>query len=80
MLMSARYYSIVHAYESIFEIHLQFVMILLAHNFSMVTREIDSLWKTFNFFTRTVRPIMHFASLSSLKSGLISSCILAHCL
>ena len=28
MLMSARYYSIAHAYESIFEIHLQFVLIL----------------------------------------------------
>ena len=28
MLMSARYYSIAHAYKSIFEIHLQFVLIL----------------------------------------------------
>ena len=28
MLMSARYYSIAHAYESIFEIYLQFVLIL----------------------------------------------------
>ena len=27
MLMSARYYSIAHAYESIFEIHLQFILI-----------------------------------------------------
>ena len=28
MQMSARYYSVTHAYESIFEIHLQFVLIL----------------------------------------------------
>ena len=28
MLMSAPYYSIAHAYESIFEIYLQFVLIL----------------------------------------------------
>ena len=28
MLMSACYYSFAHAYESIFEIHLQFVLIL----------------------------------------------------
>ena len=28
MLMSTRYYSIAHAYESIFEIHSQFVLIL----------------------------------------------------
>ena len=28
MLMSARYYSIAHVYESIFEIYLQFVLIL----------------------------------------------------
>ena len=28
MLMSTRYYSIAHAYESIFEIYLQFVLIL----------------------------------------------------
>ena len=27
MLMSARYYSILHAYESIIEIYLQFVLI-----------------------------------------------------
>ena len=35
----------------------------------MVTQEINSLWKTSSTsFTRTVRPRMHFASLSSLKS------------
>ena len=28
MLMSARYYSIAHAYKSTYEIHLQFVLIL----------------------------------------------------
>ena len=36
----------------------------------MVTREINSLGRLSTSFTRTVRPRMHFASLSSLKSDL----------
>ena len=36
-------FSIAHAYKSIFKTHLQFVFILYAHNFSMVTQEINSL-------------------------------------